>query len=124
MARKPILSIDFDGTLHPYTEGWQGANTVADEPPIAGSIEFLREAVEHFTVAIFSSRSAQEGGLEAMQAWLQRFMLGDDRRVFDQLQWPRTKPAAKISIDDRAWPFAGAWPTIDQLRDFRTWQGK
>jgi hypothetical protein len=124
MARKPILSVDFDGTIHPYTDGWQGADTIADEPPVSGAIEFLREAVQHFTVAIFSSRSAQEGGLEAMQAWLQRFMLGDDRRVYDALQWPRSKPAARVSIDDRAWPFAGTWTTIEQLHSFKTWQGK
>lgn len=29
-VRKPILAVDFDGTLHSYTSGWKGADVVAD----------------------------------------------------------------------------------------------
>lgn len=29
-VRKPILAVDFDGTLHAYTSGWKGADIVSD----------------------------------------------------------------------------------------------
>ena len=45
----PILALDFDGVLHSYTSGWQGADVISD-PPVPGAIEFLMEAVEHFEV--------------------------------------------------------------------------
>ena len=67
--RKPILCLDFDGVCHQYTSGWKGAD-VCPDPPVLGLYEFLREAVEHFEVNIFSSRSGMDGGIQAMVAWL------------------------------------------------------
>ena len=66
---KPILSLDFDGVIHSYTSGWQGARNIPD-PPVDGAIKFLTEATEHFTVAIFSSRSRYWGGRRAMKRYL------------------------------------------------------
>lgn len=71
---KPILCIDFDGVLHSYTSGWQGASQIPD-PPVPGAVEFLLEARQKFTVAIFSSRSHQWGGKRAMKRWLKRHLL-------------------------------------------------
>jgi hypothetical protein len=119
----PILCLDFDGVGHEYPTGWQGA-TVIDGQPVDGFIPFLREAVKHFTVVIYSSRSGQEGGIGAMQTWLQRYLQGDDRKVYDAIIWPTTKPAAFLTLDDRAKQFMGVWPTIEELKSFKTWQGK
>src|ERR1700743_3429981 len=55
---KPILCLDFDGVIHSYASGWKGADVIPD-PPVAGAIEFIREALKHFRVAIFSSRTNQ-----------------------------------------------------------------
>lgn len=118
---KRTLVLDFDGVLHSYVSGWRGADQIPDEP-VEGAITFLREAVEHFTVCIYSSRSGQPGGIEAMQAWLQRYMQGDDRKVYDQIQWPTSKPAAFVTIDDRAIQFKGKWPPMEELVNFTTWQ--
>lgn len=66
---KPILCLDFDGVLHSYSSRWQGA-TVIPDPPVPGALKFVVEALDHFTVAILSSRSHRWGGRRAMKRWL------------------------------------------------------
>lgn len=122
---KPILCVDFDGVLHSYSSGWQGADVVAD-PPVDGAIAFMREASKHFRVAVHSSRSLQPGGMEAMKTWLTRCALNqsrldDDLTWLDLVQWPLEKPAAFVTIDDRALTFTGTWPAIETLLSFKPW---
>jgi FMN phosphatase YigB (HAD superfamily) len=123
MARKPIIVLDFDGVLHSYTSGWQGADVISD-PPVPGAIDFLRRAVERFEVHIYSSRSGQSGGIAAMKAWLNRAV--EDDPVFLgpwllNIKWPVTKPPAHVTIDDRALTFTGAWPSLEELQSFKPW---
>lgn len=115
---KPILCLDFDGVIHSYASGWKGADNIPD-PPVAGAIEFIRRALDHFDVQIYSSRSGQEGGINAMQSWL--FKYSDDARLVETIGWPDTKPAAFITIDDRALTFNGTWPRIEDLKSFQPW---
>jgi len=68
---KPILVLDFDGVIHSYKSGWKGARVIPD-PPVPGSLQFLAEALNHFDVQVFSSRSGQFGGIRAMKKWLWR----------------------------------------------------
>lgn len=129
---KPILSLDFDGVIHSYTSGWTSADHVADLP-VPGAIDFLRRASEHFTVAVYSSRSHQSGGLNAMQQWLAEHVHnvkncseskpGEmiDVTWFSRIIWATSKPSAMISIDDRALTFTGAWPDMRDLIEFRPW---
>lgn len=65
------IIVDFDGVLHSYTSGWQGVTTIPD-PPVPGAIQWLCEMVPHFTIAVLSSRSHDDGGIPAMQDWLMR----------------------------------------------------
>ena len=125
--RKPILCLDFDGVIHSYTSGWQGADVVSD-PPVPGAIDFLREAVNHFEVHIFSSRSHQPGGGVAMRTWLGGHIMAAEPDIimqdppwFATIKWPTEKPAAMITIDDRAITFTGTWPTIESLKAFKPW---
>jgi hypothetical protein len=122
---KPILCLDFDGVLHAYTSGWRGAANIPD-PPVPGAFTFLREAVQLFTVAIYSSRSQQPGGIAAMQAWLGEWARrelppGADLGFLDEITWPSEKPPAFVSLDDRAITFTGEWPSPESLRAFRPW---
>ena len=117
MKSKRILCMDFDGVLHAYTSGWTRADDVADDP-VPGAREFLEEAVRHFEVHIYSSRSHQHGGIEAMNEWCRaHFGTVLTNKVF----FPNYKPPAFLTIDDRAFCFRGAFPTVHELEDFQPW---
>src|SRR6266581_888128 len=116
---KPILCLDFDGVIHSYTSGWKGADVIPD-PPVPGAMLFIAEAAKHFRVAIFSSRSNQPGGMKAMIEYV-RYNLHDPDGIFDQIEWPLEKPAALVTLDDRAITFDGTWPAIDTLKNFKPW---
>ena len=124
-GRKPILCLDFDGVCHSYVSGWKGAAIIPD-PPVEGMWGFLREAVEVFEVNIFSSRSHQEGGLDAMKTWFQVVAESpsDVLLVMDKLKFPLEKPPALVGIDDRVIQFKGEWPGIGFLRNFKPWNAK
>ena len=124
---KPILCLDFDGVLHSYSSGWKGADVIPD-PPVDGAMDFIWRASEHFRIAIYSSRSNQPGGVRAMRNWLAehfRFFWAADRThcddVLAEIEWPNEKPAAFITIDDRALTFEGVWPNIETLKTFKPW---
>jgi hypothetical protein len=124
---KPILCLDFDGVIHRYDSGWKGADVIPD-PPVEGAMRFIWDASEHFRVAIYSSRSGQPGGLSAMKRWLTDHFTAHwaaDRTQCDdklaEIEWPTEKPAAFLTIDDRAITFTGEWPEVETLRNFRPW---
>lgn len=131
---KPIVCVDWDGCVHSYTSGWKGADVIPD-PPVPGALLFLYEALEHFRVAIFSSRSNQLGGIRAMKDYLRRYaisalrdegMFRDDPMLcwLDQIEWPTEKPPAFVTIDDRAITFTGEWPSMQTLKEFKPWNKK
>ena len=126
VQRKPILCMDFDGVIHSYKSGWKG-ESIIDDPPVEGSLEFLYNALHYFRVAVFSSRSTSSG-INAMQLWLDRWCrerwpekswMGD--KWWLQIEWPMHKPSAFLTIDDRAITFAGQFPPMQELLDFKTW---
>ena len=125
--RKPILCLDFDGVIHSYGSGWKGADHIPD-PPVDGAMRFIWDASDHFRIAIYSSRSGQSGGIRAMKMWLTdhfRTYWAADRThcddVLAEIEWPTEKPAAMVTIDDRALTFTGTWPSIETLKEFQPW---
>ena len=70
-SKKPILCLDFDGVCHSYVSGWKGASVIPD-PHVPGLFEFLESAKQDFDIQVFSSRSHQDGGTEAMIAWFMK----------------------------------------------------
>lgn len=59
-----------------------------------------------------------------MQNWLVKHGL-DEWYFRDKiLRFPKEKPAAFLTIDDRAICFTGKFPTSEEIMDFKTWQKK
>lgn len=119
---QPTLVLDFDGVLHSYSTPWIDAKTIPD-PPVDGAVDFLEEAVGAFAVNVLSSRSKEPGGIQAMQDWTRKHLreAGKPDSVFDAILWPEQKPAATVTLDDRAITFDGTFPTIAELLAFRPW---
>lgn len=132
---KPILCVDFDGVIHSYASGWQGAAVIAD-PPTPGALRWLWKATEWWDVQVYSSRSRDRAAREAMLAWMilhARAEFGIDH----PLAWPKDrdlgwdypitfaheKPSAFLTIDDRAICFEGDWSELDpaDLLHFKPW---
>ena len=140
---KPILCLDFDGVIHSYTSGWKGVAAIPD-PVVPGAIDAMLAYLDAgFQVAIFSSRSKSFRGRWAMKRWLAARIgdhwagdgpspshaevecMGDARSVVRRFRWPWFKPAALMTIDDRALTFNGNWqsPEYDAkaIRAFKPW---
>lgn len=144
MSSKPILCLDFDGVVHSYSSGWKGARVIPD-PPVPGALEFILDAQKIFDVVIFSSRSHQWGGRRAMKRWLIEHLVSKIDREFNtecmpytaldyieqiqayateivsKIRFPLFKPAAFVTLDDRAITFNGVWPEVGTLRAFKPW---
>lgn len=131
MGEKPILCLDFDGVLNSYSSGWQGPATIPD-PPVPGAMSFIAKASEIFRVMIYSSRSKQSRGVKAMQNWMLKHMtehagdVGEAVRLMSAVEFPLYKPAAFLTIDDRAIMFSGRWEDYDPLAlaSFKPWNEK
>lgn len=114
---KPILCVDFDGVIHSYTSGWKGVDVIPD-PPVKGAFDWLRCVSAAFDVVIYSSRSQDLAGVEAMKEWFYR-------HGFDEasIRFASEKPAAFLTIDDRAIRFDGNFEALtpEHLRAFKPW---
>lgn len=123
---KPVLCLDFDGVIHSYTSGWQGARNIPDEP-VEGAIEFMYRAIqEGWDVVVHSSRARYWGGRRAMRAWLKKHAgnIWNEGMGYDGLEDVRftlMKPAALVTIDDRAITFTGVFPSLDEIKSFKPW---
>ena len=73
-----------------------------------------------YIVNIYSSRSSEIGGIDAMKEWLSKFMVYDQ----DDIHFPTQKPPAYLTIDDRAICFKGTFPSVQELDNFKPWFNK
>jgi len=123
MEDKKIVLIDFDGVLHSYQSGWQGADTISD-PPVDEAINFLRWLCEErdIEICIYSSRSRQDGGIDAMKRWLLKY--GLEQGVLGSIRFPTQKPAAFLTVDDRCFCFRGQFPSVEYIKSFKSWYEK
>lgn len=114
----PIICLDFDGVLHSYTSGWQGADVIPDGP-VDGASEFVKLLIARgFQVAVFSARSHQTGGLSAMATWWRKhgFPPMGNYNSRPDVFFPDTKPAALLYVDDRGFRFEGDFvPVLEMI---------
>jgi hypothetical protein len=125
--RRYIVCVDFDGVLHSYSSGWasnqpeEKAALIVRDKPVAGAFEWLHAMAfdNRFEVCVYSSRSKFDGAVYAMKRW---FLEHDfPPEALSQLQFPTQKPAANMTIDDRAFCFEGDFPSPEWLLRFRPW---
>lgn len=122
---KPILCLDFDGVVHSYNSGWKGADIIPD-PPVDGALAFMLGALHSFDVVIFSSRSNQRGGINAMREWLKKHAGNCWYECpagpgLEDVRFVTEKPPAFVGIDDRVITFTGNWPSVEELHAFKPW---
>jgi len=117
------ICIDFDGVIHSYVTGWHGVDVIIDDP-VDGAIEWLRRVISEpdISACIYSSRSKEKKGIDAMQIWLLKNGLSEYE--LDGLSFPTQKPPAFLTIDDRAICFKGKFPTVKQMIGFKPWNKK
>lgn len=122
------VCVDFDGVVHQYVSGWRGPTVILD-PPVPGALRALRAYLSAgIVVAIHSSRSHVEGGIEAMRKWLGYYAAmeeGLDRPPpwVEEVQFPLHKPPALVYIDDRGMEFNGVWADYppERILEFEPW---
>ena len=130
---KMTICVDFDGVIHSYTSGWKGVANIPD-PPVPHAIEWLKQhlplpdaiccmapSYTGPTVVIYSSRSKSWRGRRAMKKWFIKHGLPACYITEGVLQFPTKKPAAFLTIDDRAICFDGTFPTTKEMLDFKPW---
>lgn len=112
---KQTVVFDFDGVIHSYTSGWQGA-TVVPDPPVPGIKEAIADIREAgYKVVVVSTRCNTIPGMEAITKYLDEHEIVVDAVLKD-------KPPAIVYIDDRAICFDGRPETlVNKIKVFKPW---
>lgn len=127
---KPIICIDFDGVIHSYERGWQDGVIYGTVVP--GFFEWVERMRDRFQLVIYSSRSKTDEGVAAMGVWLleqrnQWIKAGEQRNPTEplEMEFAHEKPAAWLTIDDRAIQFKGDWNAAElspeSILSFKPW---
>lgn len=130
---KPVLLLDFDGTVHRATSPLTDPLVISDGIT-AGFFLWAYEASRAFRIAIFGPRSTHPGAIAAMQAWILRehasWAAANNQsrhpaniRQALEIEFPSRRPQAFLQIDDRSVGFRGSWADMDPraLQAFRPW---
>jgi hypothetical protein len=130
---KPTICIDFDGVIHSYEKGWQNGIIYGEVVP--GFFEWVESVRDQFMLVIYSSRSKTDEGVSAMAFWLHEkrnawIKAGGLRHQTEPLsmEFAHEKPAAWLTIDDRAIRFTGDWAdpalTAEAMQSFKPWNSQ
>lgn len=112
---KQTIVFDFDGVIHSYTSGWQGAANIPD-PPVPGIKEAIADIrAAGYEVVVVSTRCATTEGHGAIRAWLTDHGIEVDAVKME-------KPPAIVYIDDRAICFDGKPESLlEKIQTFKPW---
>jgi hypothetical protein len=130
---RPTICIDFDGVIHSYEHGWQDGTIYGEVVP--GFFEWVERVRDNFELVVYSSRSKDEAGIVAMTMWLHEkrnawIKAGGERHPTKPLtlSFANEKPAAWLTIDDRAIRFTGDWSdpslTAEAMCAFKPWNAR
>ena len=129
------ISVDFDGVIHQYSQGYRDGNIY--DPPVMGAGRFIYDCMfeKNWSVFILSTREPEQ-----IKQWMEIVLFKGKELPFkitilppDQKFWNEKKNigitnrklAAHVYIDDRGMRFEGQFDgLIEQLEQFKTWQGK
>lgn len=114
------IALDFDGVLSDYT-GWKGHQAPFD-PPVDGAIAAIRDYQDAgYRVCIYTTRADSSAQIARLELWLKTH--GLERKRINELNITDRKPPAIIYLDDRAMLFTGTFPSVEQIKEFKTWKG-
>lgn len=112
------IIFDFDGVIHSYVSGWEGAG-IANDPPVEGikeAIEALKE--NNYHVVVFSSRCRHEEGIKCIEDYLKKHDISADKITTE-------KVPAWLTIDDRCLCFDGdSASLLTKINNFSPWYEK
>jgi hypothetical protein len=148
---KPILCVDFDGVIHSYKSGWKGARSIPDPPVegaftfLEKASSMFDVQIYSSRSRYFGGRWAMKNWFKKWFICL----AGDENTCPDymlnmiaatafadpwqeevewaakcflkKLSFPLKKPAAFLTLDDRAITFTGKFPKPDELLTFKPW---
>lgn len=117
---KKTVVFDFDGVIHSYTSGWQGATVIPDKP-VPGIEKALNEIHNAgYEIVVVSTRCVEVLGVVAVETWLKQNNLW---QYIDKIC--KEKPPAIVYIDDRAICFDGHPETLlAKINSFVPWYKK
>jgi len=114
IKKSPILSIDFDGVIHPYTDGFKGKGVFDSPLPYAvAGMKALKSL--GYDLYVWTCRK----DLNVVTQYLKENLI-----PFDKVT-SRTKISSAIYVDDRGLRFNGSWPDlVQEIESFKLWYAR
>lgn len=109
---KTILSIDFDKTIHRYSEGWADGDVY--DPPEPGAVSALTRLAEDFELVVHTART----DFDAVWQWLEDWGIDD---LFTDVSNVKNGRSAAF-VDDKGVNYNGSWAdTLDAIGELTGW---
>ncbi len=121
------VSLDFDGVIHKYSQGYKDGTCY--DNPVEGAGDFIKDLFNKgYTVFILSARSS-----EMIKEWFKVHFPDIETSIIDNdyefwnchnlLGITNRKLPAHIYIDDRGFKFEGDFTEmLYEVQNFKTWQ--